>query len=98
MMRWTSCIRWLRSWGNKFGRFRTLEPFLPFGVAMNVRLLTIFAATALFAADDEPRLALALKAQTDFERVFLSPMPSLHDTNACIQTQASMTPVGTPEE
>jgi tetratricopeptide (TPR) repeat protein len=64
---------------------------------MNVRLFTILAAVPLFAADEE-RLALALKAQTDFERVFLAPTPSLHDTNACIQTSASMVPVGTPEE
>ena len=64
---------------------------------MKVRLFTLLAATSLFAAD-EPRLALELKAQTDFERVFLSPAPTLHDTNTCIQTQASMLPIATPEE
>src|SRR5437762_3291385 len=64
---------------------------------MNVRLLTLLAATSLFAADEE-RLALTLKAQTDFERVFLSSAPSLHDTNICIQTQASVLTVASPEE
>src|SRR3954453_16632267 len=74
-----------------------MAPILPLSRSMNVRLLTILAASFLFA-QGEPRLALALKAQTDFERVFLAPTPVLHDTNACIQTQASMVPIGTPEE
>ncbi len=64
---------------------------------MNVRLLTFLAGSVLFAADEQ-RLALVLKSQTDFERVFLPPAPQLHDTNACIQTQASMIPIATPEE
>jgi len=64
---------------------------------MNVRLFTMLAATSLFGAD-EARLALELKAQTDFDRVFLSPAPLLHDTNACIQTQASILPVASPDE
>jgi tetratricopeptide (TPR) repeat protein len=79
------------------GRNCTVAPFLPLTMVMNVGLLTILAATSLFAADEE-RLALALKAQTDFERVFLSPAATLHDTNICIQTQASVLPVATPEE
>src|SRR3954464_13806341 len=74
-----------------------MAPILPLSISMNVRLFTILAATSLFA-QEQPRLALALKAQTDFERVFLAPTPVLHDTNACIQTQASMVPIGTPEE
>ena len=70
-------------------RILTMESILPLSSVMKVRLFTILAATSLFAAD-EARLALELKAQTDFERVFLAPAPALHDTNACIQTQASM--------
>jgi tetratricopeptide (TPR) repeat protein len=64
---------------------------------MNVRLITFLTASALFAADEE-RLALVLKAQTDFQRVVLSPAPQLHDTNLCIQTLASVIPIATPEE
>src|SRR5512141_2889052 len=64
---------------------------------MNVRVLTLLTASALFAADEQ-RLALTLRAQTDFERVVLSPASQLHDTNVCIQSQAAMIPVATPEE
>jgi Tfp pilus assembly protein PilF len=51
----------------------------------------------LFAID-EHRLALVVRAQTDFDRVVLAPAPTLHDTNICIQTQAALIPVATPEE
>jgi tetratricopeptide (TPR) repeat protein len=64
---------------------------------MNVPLITFLTASALFAADEE-RLALVLKAQTDFQRVVLSPAPQLHDTNLCIQTMASVIPIATAEE
>jgi tetratricopeptide (TPR) repeat protein len=64
---------------------------------MNVALLTLLSATALFAAD-EARLALLLRAQTDFGRVISAPAPTLHDTNICIQTQAALIPVATAEE
>jgi tetratricopeptide (TPR) repeat protein len=64
---------------------------------MNVRVLTLFTATALFAADEQ-QLALALRAQTDFQRVVLSPVPQLRDTNVCIQSQAAMIPVAGPED
>jgi tetratricopeptide (TPR) repeat protein len=64
---------------------------------MDVRVLTFFAASALFAADEQ-RAALALRAQTDYERVFLAAAPALRDTNACIQSVAAMIPVATPEE
>jgi tetratricopeptide (TPR) repeat protein len=70
---------------------------LPHFMAMRVGLLTFFAASALFAADEQ-QLALALKAQTDFDRVFLSAAPQLRDTNLCVQTQASMLPVAPAEE
>jgi hypothetical protein len=64
---------------------------------MNVALITLLSATALFAAD-EARLALVLRAQTDFGRVISAPTPTLHDTNICIQTQAALIPVATAEE
>lgn len=64
---------------------------------MNVRVLTLLIGSALFAADEQ-RLALSLRAQTDFDRVSLAPAPQLHDTNVCIQSQAAMIPVALPEE
>lgn len=68
---------------------------------MIARVIMLFiatlSATALFAID-EHRLALVLRAQTDFDRVVLAPAPTLHDTNICIQTQAALIPVATPEE
>jgi tetratricopeptide (TPR) repeat protein len=64
---------------------------------MNVSVLTLLSASALFAADEQ-QLALALRAQTDFQRVALSPAPQLHDTNVCIQSEAAMVAVATAEE
>jgi tetratricopeptide (TPR) repeat protein len=64
---------------------------------MDVRVLTFLTASALFAADEQ-RAALALRAQTDYERVFLTGAPQLRDTNACVQSVAAMLPVATPEE
>lgn len=64
---------------------------------MNVGILTLLTATVIFAADEQ-YLALVQRAQTDFDRVALAPSPQLHDTNVCIQSQAAMIPVATPEE
>lgn len=64
---------------------------------MNVLILTLLAASALFAADDQ-QLALTLKAETDFDRVSLAPAPSLRDSGACIQSEAALLPVTTPED
>jgi tetratricopeptide (TPR) repeat protein len=68
---------------------------------MMVRALTFFGATlfasALFGMD-ENRLALVTRARADFDRVVRAPAPSLHDTNICIQSQAALIPVATPEE
>jgi tetratricopeptide (TPR) repeat protein len=64
---------------------------------MSVSLLTLLAATALFAADEQ-QVALMLKAQSDFDRVQLAAVPPLRDTAACIQTQAAMLPVALPED
>jgi tetratricopeptide (TPR) repeat protein len=60
-------------------------------------IFVLAGATALVAADD-PRLALALQAQTEFDRVVLASAPDLRDTLACVQTQASLLPLATPEE
>jgi tetratricopeptide (TPR) repeat protein len=70
---------------------------LPRYRVMNVRLLTIFAASALFAADVE-RLAVVQKGQQDFERVFSGATPSLGDAQACVRSAASVIPIATPEE
>ncbi len=52
----------------------------------------------MFAADDQ-RLGLALKAQSEFTRVELaSAAPDLRDTLACVQTQASLLPLASPDD
>jgi tetratricopeptide (TPR) repeat protein len=53
--------------------------------------------TCLHARDEE-RLALSLKAQSDFERVILTVSPALSDTATCAQSQAAMLAIATPEE
>jgi tetratricopeptide (TPR) repeat protein len=64
-----------------------------------VVIFTLLAALghAVYAADDV-QLALSLRAQTEFDRVILSAAPSLNDTTACIQSQASLAPVAPPED
>src|SRR6266542_2302593 len=59
-------------------------------------LLLCFAA-AVFAAD-ENLVALALRAQTDFDRVEISYKPTLAETMACVQSQATVLPVTRPQE
>lgn len=59
---------------------------------MRIGILTLLAVSAGFAAD-EVQLALTLKAETDYDRVQLSANPQLHDTSACIQSQAALLPV-----
>ncbi|HMC58840.1 MAG TPA: hypothetical protein VKJ01_06595, partial [Candidatus Solibacter sp.] len=51
-----------------------------------------FGLSALFAGDDA-QLALALKAQTEFDRVELPASPTLRDAEACVQSQAGLLPV-----
>jgi tetratricopeptide (TPR) repeat protein len=53
---------------------------------------TILTVSLLAAADD-PQLALILKAQTDFDRVDLSPAPQLPQSSACVQSQAALVPI-----
>ncbi|MBZ5728163.1 MAG: hypothetical protein LAP87_24655 [Acidobacteriia bacterium] len=65
---------------------------------MRVWIFTILWASALGAAADEQRLALALKAQTDLDRVELAAVPQLRDAVACVQSQASLLPIAMREE
>jgi tetratricopeptide (TPR) repeat protein len=53
--------------------------------------------TSLHARDDE-KLALLLRAQTDFDRVNLAVSPPFADTAACAQSQAAILSVSAPEE
>ena len=64
---------------------------------MKACVLALLATPLLLAADDR-QLALALKAQSDFERVELSPRPRIPDAEACIQSQAAALSVSSPEE
>jgi tetratricopeptide (TPR) repeat protein len=58
----------------------------------------VLCVTITLSAADERLLALALKAQTDFERVQLSPHPALADAESCQQSQAAALAVSPPEE
>ena len=59
----------------------------------NVRLVSyLFLATGLYGAD-ENAVALALRAQADFDRVDTAAVPRLPETMACIQSQAAALPV-----
>lgn len=58
--------------------------------------ILFLAATAAWAGD--AAVALALKAQTDFDRVELAPLPRLEDTMRCTQSQAEALPVARPAD
>ena len=60
-------------------------------------IAALLCVSAAFAADDV-RLALALRAQTDFDRVVLAGAPALRDTAACIQSEAALASVAPPED
>src|SRR4051812_7571032 len=64
---------------------------------MRVCGLTLVFAAALAAADPQ-QLAVAIKAQTDYDRVELAPTPQLADTGNCIQSQVAALSVSVPEE
>jgi tetratricopeptide (TPR) repeat protein len=51
-------------------------------------ILVLFGTSLAFAADDQ-QLALALKSQSDFDRVALAAAPQLRDTATCTQSQAA---------
>jgi tetratricopeptide (TPR) repeat protein len=61
-------------------------------------LLLLFLASFAASAADENLLTLNIRAQTDFDRVEISAIPTLPDTLACVQSQAMMLPVTRPME
>jgi len=63
---------------------------------MRVLVLALAAVSGLFAADTQ-QLALALKAQSDFDKVQLSAVPQLADASNCVLSQAALISVGLPE-
>src|SRR5438132_13463948 len=64
---------------------------------MKVCALLFSGVFTLFAADEQ-QLALALKAQSDFDRVQLPATPQLRDAQACVQSQAGLLAVTAPED
>src|SRR4051812_10908021 len=59
--------------------------------------LSLVCIAGLWAKDPD-RLALELKAQTDFDRVRMTALPTLSDAGACVQSQAALLSVIAPEE
>jgi tetratricopeptide (TPR) repeat protein len=64
---------------------------------MRVSALILLGVSGLIAADSQ-QLVLALKAQSDFDRVTLSPVPVLADVGNCQQSQAAALAVSSVEE
>src|SRR5579871_469671 len=64
---------------------------------MRPGILLLMSALALCAAD-EAQLALALRAQSDFERVRAAIPPQLPDTERCVQSEAAYLAVAVPAE
>src|SRR3954447_15300072 len=64
---------------------------------MTVWIRTFFVVSTLYAADSQ-QLTLALKAQADYDKVALAPIPQLADTANCVQSQAAALPLSAPEE
>ena len=61
-------------------------------------LLLLLLTTVNALAVDDNALALALRSQSDFDRVELSAAPTLPETLACVQSQAMVLPVTRPAE
>ena len=64
---------------------------------MKACALALLAASILVAADDR-QLAIALKGQSDFDRVELVARPRIADAEACVQSQAAALAVSLPDE
>jgi len=64
---------------------------------MKVGILALVATSLLYASDPR-QLALALKAQSDFERVEMVPRPRIPDAGVCMQSQAAALAVSLPED
>src|SRR5437660_8798857 len=58
----------------------------------------LFLTLATLVAADDQQFALALKAQTDFDRVQLTPHPQLREAYTCVQSQAGLLSVTAPED
>lgn len=67
------------------------------GMCFRTVVFSCLIIPALFAADEQ-QLALALRAQTDFDRAALAATPQLPDTARCIQSQAALLSVARPSE
>jgi len=63
-----------------------------------MRLCLILACTAALSAADDQHFALALQAQSQFDRVERAAAPDLRAAIACTQAQAALLPVALPEE
>src|SRR5689334_12244793 len=61
-------------------------------------ILLLLLCSVAAAAADENLLGLALRAQSDFDRVEISAQPGLPETLACVQSQAMVLPVTRPSE
>jgi tetratricopeptide (TPR) repeat protein len=64
---------------------------------MKACALALLATSTLLASDHRPQ-ALALKAQTDFERVASALRPRIPDAEVCVQSQVAALAVSPPEE
>src|SRR5579862_3900777 len=66
--------------------------------SIGMRLLPTFLLLSCAALATDETIALALRAQSDFDRVELAAVPSLPQTLACVQSQAMVLPVTRPAE
>ena len=67
-------------------------------MGMKACVLALTRDAASLASDDR-QLALAIKAQSDFDGVELAPRPRIPDAEGCIQSQAAaLSSVSSPEE
>jgi tetratricopeptide (TPR) repeat protein len=64
---------------------------------MCFRALVLLGSSVLWGANDA-RLSLALRAQSDFDRVESAALPPLADSVACTQSQAALAAVALPKE
>jgi hypothetical protein len=62
-----------------------------------VHWLALLLVTLVLRAEDSQQIALAVRAQADFDRVELSSRPDLAGASGCIQSQAAVLPVTAPE-
>ena len=62
--------------------------------------ITVFAwfLAGAIALGQNPSAVLASKARLDFEKVDAEPVPTIADTEICVQSNAAAAPVSRPEE